>query len=77
MAIIHRFGHAILNWPEGIDLNQGDYMGRTPLHYAIGENNPKIASLLQKLGANPNQQDVNQKSPLLFDAASIWHEVDQ
>lgn len=60
---------------EGMDINQGDYMGRTPLHYAIGENNPTIASLLLKLGANPNQQDVYQKSPLQYATEKRYKEL--
>lgn len=60
---------------EGVDINQGDYMGRTPLHYAIGENNPTIASLLLKLGANPNQQDVYQKSPLQYATEKRYKEL--
>ncbi|MCU6793225.1 ankyrin repeat domain-containing protein [Paenibacillus sp. WQ 127069] len=60
---------------EGIDINQGDYMGRTPLHYAVGENNPTIASLLLRLGANPDQQDVYQKSPLQYATEKRYKEL--
>lgn len=60
---------------EGIDINQGDFMGRTPLHYAVGENNPTIASLLLRLGANPRQQDVYEKSPLQYATEKRYKEL--
>ncbi|MDF2720705.1 MAG: hypothetical protein K0Q59_380 [Paenibacillus sp.] len=60
---------------DGIDINQGDHMGRTPLHYAVGENNPTIASLLLKLGANPHQKDVYQKSSLEYATEKRYKEL--
>ena len=60
---------------EGIDINQSDYLGRTPLHYGVSENNPSLVSLLIRLGADLGQQDVYQKSPLQYATEKRYKEL--
>lgn len=48
----------------GNSLNQADYNGWTPLHWAISHGNIEAAKYLLKKGANPNLQSQNEETPL-------------
>lgn len=49
---------------EGVDLNMGDYDGRTALHLAAAENKRKVAEYLLNHGALPHIEDRDGDSPL-------------
>jgi ankyrin repeat protein len=48
----------------GADPNARDVYGRTPLHYAVFHDNPRIVSLLLRYGADPNVRDNDGSAPL-------------
>ena len=45
------------------DVNLLDNVGRTPLHFAAGKNQVKVAKTLLKLGADPNHVDEKRRTP--------------
>ena len=62
----------VLTWllDQGVDVNLGDFMGRTALHYAVHSNHNEIVKVLLKSGANPNVCDWRKSTPL-HDACSL------
>jgi ankyrin repeat protein len=50
----------------GMSLNWTDHKLRTPLHYAAKYSEPEMASLLIKLGADPNALDSKGRSPAVL-----------
>lgn len=48
---------------EGIDINEGNVVDETPLHFAVNKSKEKYIELLLANGADPNQQDKRGESP--------------
>lgn len=63
----------------GVDVNERDAFGQTPLFYCIGDGEviPKMAQRLIKAGAKVNAQDRRGKTPLHYHAGSSYIEVMQ
>jgi len=61
----------------GVDVNEKDAFGQTPLFYCIGDGEvvPKIAERLLRAGAKVNAQDRRGKTPLHYHAGSSYIEV--
>jgi ankyrin repeat protein len=51
---------------SGVDINEKDRFGATPLHYAIAEKSLEAISLLLKHGADVTAQDGDGKTPLHY-----------
>jgi ankyrin repeat protein len=60
---------------DGFEINRRyeDYDGGTPLWAAIRHNNPEMAELLLKMGANPNLKDSYDSTPLM--TAILWANI--
>lgn len=64
-AIKEELGAAYLEFliEGGIDPNEGNIVGETPLHFAINQNKKAYIARLLSYGADPNQQDKKGESP--------------
>ena len=49
---------------QGVDVNEKDKYGDTPLHYAAGYGRINVVKLLMEKGANPNAKNENGATPL-------------
>ena len=49
---------------NGVDVNSVDLLGKTPLHYAVTQNNPIVVLELINFGASLNAQDKEGNTPL-------------
>lgn len=56
----------------GVDPDDGDIVGETPLHLAISKNKKKYIQYLLQNGADPNQQNKDGESPFY---AAVVHQV--
>jgi ankyrin repeat protein len=57
---------------EGIDVNEGNVVGETPLHLAISKNNKPYIRLLLENGADLNQPNAKGETPLY---CAVVHQV--
>lgn len=57
---------------QGLDPNEGNIVGETPLHLAIGKNKKSYIDFLLQQGANLNQPDKKGETPLF---AAVVHQV--
>jgi ankyrin repeat protein len=57
---------------EGIDVNEGNVVGETPLHLAISKNKKPYIQLLLERGADLNQPDAKGETPLY---GAVVHQV--
>ncbi len=57
---------------EGIDVNEGNVVGETPLHLAISKNNKPYIQLLLENGADLNQPNAKGETPLY---CAVVHQV--
>ncbi|WP_346317520.1 ankyrin repeat domain-containing protein [Chitinophaga sp. YIM B06452] len=57
---------------EGIDVNEGNVVGETPLHLAISKNKKPYIRLLLEKGADLNQPDAKGETPLY---CAVVHQV--
>jgi ankyrin repeat protein len=57
---------------EGIDVNEGNVVGETPLHLAISKNKKPYIQLLLEKGADLNQPDAKGETPLY---GAVVHQV--
>ena len=48
----------------GLDVNAVNSFGRTPLHYAVGNGNPDVITVLIEAGADPNARCDADETPL-------------
>ncbi|KAJ4359942.1 uncharacterized protein N0V89_000501 [Didymosphaeria variabile] len=58
----------------GADVNDQDYHGRSPLHYAVNRGNDATVQKLIELGADPNLVDEDGDSPWLLALDRVNHE---
>lgn len=67
-------GLEYLNWllQEGLDVNEGNIVGETPLHLAISKNKQLYIQFLLENGADLNQQNKKGESPFY---AAVVHQV--
>ncbi|WP_119079503.1 ankyrin repeat domain-containing protein [Chitinophaga alhagiae] len=57
---------------EGMDVNEGNVVGETPLHLAINKNKKRYIQLLLEKGADLNQPDAKGETPLY---GAVVHQV--
>ena len=56
---------------KGVEINAQDYLCRTPLHFAINNENEETALCLIRLGADVNLQDCEMKTPLHYAVKNV------
>lgn len=60
--VVKEFTQLLLK--QKVDVNASDYEGRTPLHYAIHENDIDMVKILIEAGSNSNHRDASGCIPL-------------
>jgi len=57
------------------DLNAQDYIGWTPMHYAVEKRHKRAVKTLVESNANPEVEDTMQKNPYQYALEYRWMEI--